>query len=171
MVYVTVLDFGYTMEYETRSSIDDLAEYVEKKYAGNPEALILAQPRVYAKLTNDGKLPKERLALIHVDQSSTFGLCRGGTYHALKEAKRMIDSGVMGHDPAECSRIVHLVAHSLQVVRAMKQGLLMDLILVPYGEMPEALYDTAAQWWCRGPNRWSVRATLGYLPLKLLRQL
>lgn len=172
MYFVLALDFGYTLEIDTRSSIEDLADVVIELYAEDEEAVILAQSYVYACLARSQKIPAERLVRIETGQSGTFTLNKGSTYDVLKIAKRIIEERLeTAETRSRYDRIVQLVAHSLHTTRAMQQGLSMELILIPYGKMPTRLYGTAAQWWCRSEALWKLREAIGFIPLKLAGQI
>lgn len=172
LYFVLVLDFGHTLENDTRSSIDDLVDTTVELYAEDEEAVILAQSCSYAYLVRSQKIPAERLVKIEAGQSGTFTLNKGSTYDVLKIAKRMIDKRLAAAETRlRYDRIVRLVAHSLHATRAMRQGLAIDLLLIPDGPMPTRLYETAEQWWCRSEALWKLREALGIIPLKLARQI
>ncbi len=72
--------------------------------------------------------------------------------------------------PADWQK-VFLVAHQAHAPRAIRQGQLFQLDLVPLRNLPTAFYKIADQWWCRGPILWELREMIGYWPLRLCGQL
>lgn len=178
--YVIVLDFGYPLDPRKRSTIDDLAEFVMQYYSDEPETIVLTQDYSYDSLCRAG-FPKRRLLKIRTGQSTTTGLSEGGSYHMLREACIMLERlGAREFDWAPPTMLpggrplirATVVAHALHVHRAIKQGKLLGLQLTtPPQSLPTALYQNAAQWWCRNRPAWYLCEALGAIPLRLAGQL
>ncbi len=177
LLYVIVLDFGYGVDSAWRTSIDDLADCTEKFCAKcDPErTVVLAQSATYACLRQRSKMKPGQVQEIKVGQSTTNGTAGGGSYHVLKEARRMIIDDMLkktGMTPSFPYTVL-VVAHKAHLPRVKKQGMLRNirLNLVPIENLPSAFYDTAAQWWCRNQLLWCLREAIGYVPLKIMGQL
>ena len=181
--YVIVLDFGYPTDPQQRSTITDLADYIVTNFAENAKVMVLAQECTYAELRQRG-FPGEQLVEICSGQSTSVGLESGGSYHMLRMANDMLwqlmldDLGTAPMiDDASSRRNWHppmaitLVAHALHAPRVVQQGRLFGMRLIPARGLPTALYQNAAQWWCRNRLAWHFREIVGYIPLKLSHQL
>lgn len=161
-----VLDFGYSTMVTAHSSIDDLAACAESNYRQHPNIITLAQSASYAQLLTNRIIPPKQLSEIQVGQSDTNGTSGGGSYHVLRAAAMML-AFVSASDRQE----IFLVAHQAHTPRAIRQGRLFQLNLVPARNLPTTFYEIADQWWCRGPLLWKLREMIGYWPLKLCGQL
>jgi len=179
--YVIALDFGYPMNPQQKSSITDLASFVMRNYADEPQTVVLAQDFIYDSLCRM-KFPKDRLLEVSSGQSSTAGLSSGGSYQMLQMAAEMLrqletygtrpllDDLRPGQAWPPLSATV--VAHALHVRRVVRQGELLGLQLAPPPQkLPKALYNNAAQWWCRSRPAWYLREVLGFIPLRLAGQI
>lgn len=175
--YVIALDFGYPMNPQRRSSINDLAELIVRNYADEPETVILAQEFIYDMLCRL-KFPRSRMIEVATGQSGTNGTEGGGSYHMLRAASAMLRqlttvnwtptaTPVDGGSPIEAT----VVAHALHVPRVMRQGRLFNLKLTPAEGLPKRLYKNAAQWWCRSRIWWHLRELIGFIPLRLAGQI
>lgn len=182
--FVLAVDFGYPMDWHQRSSIEDLAECVCRRWREDTEAVVLAQDFIHDRLCRM-RFPQERLIEVASGQSSTASTESGGSYHMLQQARAIMLSIERGQYypgrqvPVELPRGLdqwpqmraYVVAHKLHVGRVVKQGRLLRMTLVPTKELPTKLYPTAAQWWCRSKPGWYCREIIGYIPLKLAGQL
>ena len=181
--YVIALDFGYPANPNERSTIEDLADHIVTNFSKNAKAMILAQEYVHAELQRRN-FPDDQLVEICSGQSTSIGLESGGSYHMLRMAndtlwRLMLDdlSKTPMTDDASPRRNWHppltikLVAHALHAPRIVQQGKLFGMRLIPAKDLPTALYPNAAQWWCRSRRAWYFRESIGYIPLKLSRQL
>lgn len=177
--YVIALDFGYPMNPQRRSSITDLAEFIVRNYADEPQTVILAQDFIYDSLCRM-KFPKGRLLEVGSGQSSSMSLENGGSYHMLRMAAEMLwqlESDGFGARPMSDDLgpgrtwpplSATVVAHALHVRRVVRQGKLLGLQLAaPPQKLPKALYRSAAQWWCRNRPAWYLREAIGFIPLRL----
>lgn len=176
--YIIALDFGYPIDPQQRSSIDDLADFIVREYADEPETVVLAQECICGVL-RQRKFPRQRLLEVATGQSGTNGLESGGSYHMLRAASSLLDCIIErpeGIDdlPGEEGPVylqATVVAHSLHVWRVVRQGWLFGLELTPAKGLPTALYRNAAQWWCRSRFGWYLREVIGFIPLWLARQI
>ena len=175
--YVVALDFGYPINPQRRSTINDLADFIIGCYAEETETVVLAQEFIYDMLCRQG-FPRSRLLEVNTGQSGTNGLESGGSYHMLRAASAMLKQltavnwtpSVMmvdGGPPIEAT----VVAHALHVRRVVRQGRLFGLKLTPADGLPTALYRNAAQWWCRNRLGWHLREMIGFIPLRLAGQI
>lgn len=173
--YVIALDFGYPMNPQRRSTINDLAELIVRNYADEPETVVLAQEFIYDMLCRLG-FPRERLLEVSTGQSGTDGTKSGGSYHMLRGASAILrqlravnwTSAIVSDEPPIRATVV---AHALHVRRVMRQGRLFKLNLTPAEGLPTTLYRNAAQWWCRSRLAWYLREVIGFIPLWLAKQI
>lgn len=149
--YVIALDFGYPMNPQQKSSITDLASFIMRNYADEPQTVVLAQNFIYDSLCRM-KFPKDRLLEVSSGQSSTAGLSSGGSYQMLQMAAGMLRQlEICGTRPllddlrpgqAWPPLSATVVAHALHVRRVVRQGKLLGLQLAP---PPEAAKGTLQQ--------------------------
>ena len=166
--YVLVVDFGYPEDPEELSTIDDLAQYVCDHYLVHRDDgwVILAQSETYGALRQMGFWSNQIIEL-GVSQSTTVGGLRsGGSFEVVQAARDYLRA----HEKRK-PKVITLVAHSLHAKRVVRQGQIVGLKLRPAPNLPEVLYKSAAQWWCRSKWGWYLREVIGYLPLKLTGQL
>lgn len=138
--YVIALDFGYPMNPQQKSSITDLASFIMRNYADEPQTVVLAQNFIYDSLCRM-KFPKDRLLEVSSGQSSTAGLSSGGSYQMLQMAAGMLRQlEICGTRPllddlrpgqAWPPLSATVVAHALHVRRVVRQGKLLGLQLAP----------------------------------------
>lgn len=142
------------MNPQRRSSITDLAEFIVRNYADEPQTVILAQDFIYDSLCRM-KFPKGRLLEVGSGQSNSIGLENGGSYHMLRMAAEMLwqlESDGFGARPMSDDLgpgrtwpplSATVVAHALHVRRVVRQGKLLGLQLA--APPPEAAEGTLSQ--------------------------
>lgn len=161
---IIALDFGYSLDDNALSSIDDIALATLVLTGRCKNCIVLAQEKVHNRIEN---LRKHDFPLFKLEtgQSTTSGMT-GGTWHALRAAKRIMDQYCLGDSAI-------LISHELQFNRAQNQAHKIGLyVRRPKGvTLPRVCYKTAEQWWCRNGFGWHLRELFGYIPLKLRGQL
>lgn len=174
MLFAIVLDFGYTRDPTIPSTIHDLGEHVLTYEAQTRGSIILAQSATYAHLCRQRPdlVRTGRIREIRIGQSSAKnggGIQGGGTYHVLREARRMIlrHNYTLGEKPM----LVTLVAHRLHMPRALRQARLLGMSPIAAAYLPTKLYREAEQWWCRSAFLWYLGECVRYFPLKLAKQI
>lgn len=174
MKYVVILDFGYTKDPSIPSTIHDLGECaLDHGVEKSEDVTVLAQSATYEylcrkspTLARSGRLHEIKVAQSGNDNSG--GLKDGGSYFVLKRAYAMLKKLDLSLPPYD----IDLVAHELHVPRAMRQARLVGFhYVIPYYNVPTKLYRAAAQWWCRNKFLWYLRELIGFIPLKLAKQL
>ena len=159
---IIALDFGYTEDKDALSSVDDIALATLEVADRYKDCVVLAQENVYRLIEPFKNYP---LYKIESGQSSVTGAI-GGTWEALKEARKIMDKYDLGE-------MATLITHELHYERARLQAEKNGIIVIPFPTffLPYRCYKNAAQWWCRNRFFWHLRESIGYIPLKLRGQL
>jgi len=154
---ILALDFGYSLNGDTLSSIDDLALATLNATYRYEDCIVLAQEKIYEQLA---RISSHDFVMFKLEtgQSTSMSTNSGGTWQALVMAKSILDQYDLGYD-------VILIAHKLHFRRAQNQAKKLGIA------MPYRCYAAAEQWWCRNPFSWHLRELIGYFPLKLKGQL
>lgn len=173
LYYVLAFDFGYATK-ELRSSIEDIGDCVAKHYGKDPNAIILAQSRTYAYLSQNDLISEERLFKIETGLSETAD--RDSTYYVLKQARRMMEDrrlklvreGMTAHDATHlCDPVIRLVAHAVHAPRIERQAMIFNMVVSAGVRLPREFYDYAEQWWCRSEVFWDLREAVLAIALRL----
>lgn len=139
--------------------------------------MILAQTETYQALAQRHVYLPGQLALIPIGQAATNGTTGGGTYHVLACAKEMIEQYEfdqvvkLPHGENYQAPTIYVVAHQLHLPRAVKQGKIFSMDLIPAAHLPSQFYPIAAQWWCRNKILWYLREAVGIPFLKWKHQI
>ena len=164
---IIVLDFGYSLNDNKLSNVDEIALAVLKYAAFNQlDCVILAQSKTFEQIRRLSTMKMDQLFELSTGQSTSFRTDDGTTWQALSAAKGFMDQHNLGKDAV-------LFTHLLHFDRAQKQAEKIGIhVEKPKGtSLPVLFYPTAAQWWCKYRFLWRLREWLGSYYLKQKGQL
>ena len=164
---VIVLDFGYSLDDNNLSTVDEIA-LATLQYAKSRDynCVILAQSKTYEQIGGLSGWKLDQLYELPVGQSTSFGTGGGSTWQVLNAAKDFMNQHDLGTDAV-------LFTHELHFDRAQKQAAKIGIrVQKPeHALLPILCHSTAAQWWCRNRLFWRLREMFGCILLKQKGQL